>query len=93
MRGMVTVKTVIWMFIASIGVMISAPLYYGAINHAWSTLSVFEKLGATILVPTLALSLVLVPFNRDAILNIILRRNNKGGGSGGYGGYGGWGGY
>lgn len=71
MRGQVTIPTILVMMIFAIQLGFLAPVFYGSINENWDDLEPVERLAAAMIVPTAFLAILMVPFNRNRLANII----------------------
>ena len=69
MKGQNTIATVVLVFVLGIMLLPSAQLIYAAGNGGWSSLNAVEKFLVVLIVPSLALGLVLVPFRRNDDIN------------------------
>lgn len=96
MRGQVTIPTILVMFVFAVQLGLLAPVFYGSINEDWDELSSVEKMAAAMIVPTAFLAILMIPFNRNRLANIIgkftqRQRKEKSGTVGSFGALGGFG--
>lgn len=48
-----------------------APVFYGSINENWDDLEPVEKMASALIVPTAFLAILMIPFNRNRLANLI----------------------
>lgn len=77
MKGQVTVQTFIIIILLIIMFIVLGPLMYGAINTAidLGSLTTAELALSAIIVPALAIAIISIPFNRNALA---MFRKNRG---------------